>query len=303
MVKAPREECDCTRLRGNLQVSHRKGTTPATRLARIDILCGERSGTRGNQDGTPFPPHPAGRGRRAALPPAAALDADIGIVHLGLGAFHRAHQAILTQRALAVGAGALGDQRREPARRRRARRAPAAGLPLHADRELTGSDERASVVGVSARRCARPRRGHAARPARRAGDADRHAHRHREGLLPQPGDRRSRPRPSRYPGRSCGRRPAALDPRLARARAHAAAGRCVPAGSPCSAATTWRATAARCAAWSGSSPSRSIASLADLDRGRGPLPEQHGRPDRPGRDGGLARPCGAPCWACATRRR
>ena len=30
----------------------------------------------------------------------------------------------------------------------------------------------------------------------------------------------------------------------------------------------------------------------DLDRGPGPLPEQHGRPHRPGRDAGLARPCG-----------
>ena len=42
---------------------------------------------------------------RAAPPPAAALDADVGIVHLGLGAFHRAHQAIITQRALAVAPG------------------------------------------------------------------------------------------------------------------------------------------------------------------------------------------------------
>jgi len=42
---------------------------------------------------------------RVARPPAAALDATVGIVHLGLGAFHRAHQAILTQRALAVAPG------------------------------------------------------------------------------------------------------------------------------------------------------------------------------------------------------
>ena len=42
---------------------------------------------------------------RAALPPAAALEAEIGIVHLGLGAFHRAHQAILTQRALEAAPG------------------------------------------------------------------------------------------------------------------------------------------------------------------------------------------------------
>src|SRR5688500_13978001 len=42
---------------------------------------------------------------RMVLPPAAALEAEVGIVHLGLGAFHRAHQAILTQRALAVTPG------------------------------------------------------------------------------------------------------------------------------------------------------------------------------------------------------
>ena len=41
----------------------------------------------------------------AAPPPAAALEAPVGIVHLGLGAFHRAHQAIFTQRALAVAPG------------------------------------------------------------------------------------------------------------------------------------------------------------------------------------------------------
>jgi fructuronate reductase len=40
-----------------------------------------------------------------AQPPAAALAAEIGMVHLGLGAFHRAHQAILTQKALAVAPG------------------------------------------------------------------------------------------------------------------------------------------------------------------------------------------------------
>ena len=40
------------------------------------------------------------------LPPEAALEAEVGIVHLGLGAFHRGHQALLTQRALAVQPGA-----------------------------------------------------------------------------------------------------------------------------------------------------------------------------------------------------
>src|SRR5688500_2875554 len=43
----------------------------------------------------------AGVAPSVTLPPAAARVAEIGIVHLGLGAFHRAHQAIVTQRALA----------------------------------------------------------------------------------------------------------------------------------------------------------------------------------------------------------
>ena len=46
-----------------------------------------------------------GAASEVALPPAAALDAEVGIVHLGLGAFHRGHQAILTQRALAHESG------------------------------------------------------------------------------------------------------------------------------------------------------------------------------------------------------
>ena len=41
-------------------------------------------------------------------PPPAARDAEIGIVHLGLGAFHRAHQAVLTQHAVAVAPGPWG---------------------------------------------------------------------------------------------------------------------------------------------------------------------------------------------------
>ena len=95
---------------------------------------------------------------QVARPPAAALDADIGIVHLGLGAFHRAHQAILTQRALDGGARTLGDQRGEPAQCGRARRAPAAGLPLHADRERRRRTSGRAWSASSARRCSHPRR-------------------------------------------------------------------------------------------------------------------------------------------------
>jgi fructuronate reductase len=82
---------------------------------------------------------------QAALPPAGALDAEIGIVHLGLGAFHRAHQAILTQRALAVAPGPWaisGASLRSPAVRDALRPQDC----LYTLVESDGTDERASVV-------------------------------------------------------------------------------------------------------------------------------------------------------------
>lgn len=84
---------------------------------------------------------------RAALPPAAALEAGIGIVHLGLGAFHRAHQAILTQRALAAAPGPWaisGASLRGPAVREALRPQDC----LYALIENDGLEEAASVVGV-----------------------------------------------------------------------------------------------------------------------------------------------------------
>jgi fructuronate reductase len=83
----------------------------------------------------------------AALPPPAALDAPIGIVHLGLGAFHRAHQAILTQRALAREPGPWGisgASLRGPA----VRDALKPQDCLYGLIENDGEVERASVVGV-----------------------------------------------------------------------------------------------------------------------------------------------------------
>ena len=46
-----------------------------------------------------------GAALEVVLPSVVALDAEVGIVHLGLGAFHRGHQAIFTQRALAHESG------------------------------------------------------------------------------------------------------------------------------------------------------------------------------------------------------
>ncbi len=52
----------------------------------------------------------------AAMPPAACAGATpAGIVHLGLGAFHRAHQAVYTEEAVAAGRRRLGHRRRRAA--------------------------------------------------------------------------------------------------------------------------------------------------------------------------------------------
>ena len=169
--------------------------------------------------------------------------------------------------------------------------------------ENDGTDERASVVGVLREALFAPEEGDTLL-ARIAAPSTRivtlTVTEKGYGHNPATGDLDLRP--SRYPGRPCGRGPAALDPRLARARAHAAAGRaCRRAhrallrqhGEQRPHAARPRPAVRR----AGRPRSRR------LDRGSGPLPEQHGRPDRPGGDAGLARPCGRACWACATRRR
>jgi fructuronate reductase len=82
-----------------------------------------------------------------ARPPAAALEAKVGIVHLGLGAFHRAHQAILTQRALAVTPGPWaisGASLRSPVVRDILRPQDC----LYVLIESEGVEEMSSVIGV-----------------------------------------------------------------------------------------------------------------------------------------------------------
>lgn len=82
-----------------------------------------------------------------APPPMAALEAGIGIVHLGLGAFHRAHQAIFTQRALGVQPdswGISGASLRSAA----VRDALEPQDCLYTLLENDGLQERASVMGV-----------------------------------------------------------------------------------------------------------------------------------------------------------
>ena len=85
---------------------------------------------------------------RPAAPPAAALAAAVGIVHLALGAFHRAHQAIITERALAVTPGpwAISGASLRAAAVRDALRPQDC---LYAVVESDGvAEEKASVVGI-----------------------------------------------------------------------------------------------------------------------------------------------------------
>ena len=261
-----------------------------------------RSGREAKQDGPAFTPHAAGMASQVALPPAAALEAGIGIVHLGLGAFHRAHQAILTQRALAVAPGpwAISGASLRGAAVRDALRPQDC---LYTLVENDGADERASVVGVIREalfapeeeqlllaRLAAPstrivtltvtEKGYCHNPA--TGELD----------LAHPDIRADLAR----------RGPAALDARLARARARARGEPRGPAGSPCSAATTWRATAARCTVSSGSSPSVSTVTSPPGSRTRSA--------SRAAWSTGSSRPRRRPrsttrraSWACATRRR
>ncbi len=52
-------------------------------------------------------------------PQAAWREPRIGIVHLGIGNFHRAHQALYTEEAMLADGRRLGHLRRHAARRRR----------------------------------------------------------------------------------------------------------------------------------------------------------------------------------------
>ena len=129
--------------------------------------------------------------------PTTTARAASGIVHLGVGAFQRAHLAPSTDAAIACDRRpALGHRRRLAAQPRHARCAGAAGRPLHArdPRCRRTTARRASAAGD--RHCSTmlvapedPARGARAHRARR--DPHRQPDRHREGLPPRPGDRRA----------------------------------------------------------------------------------------------------------------
>ncbi len=125
----------------------------------------------------------------------------IGIVHLGLGAFHRAHQAVYTD-AILRRDPQLGDLRREPQDAAGdGALAPQDGLYAVLEKSAAGTSrarDRRGARNAVPRRRARSRASRAS-PIRRP---CRVADGHREGLLPRSGDGTARPAASRHRARS-----------------------------------------------------------------------------------------------------
>ena len=123
---------------------------------------------------------------------------DIGIVHLGVGAFHRAHQADYTDEAIRKGDlrwGIMGASLRSPDTRDAL--APQDFLYTLAESDETG--ERCRVIGALCGVLVAPEDPAGAdRGDVPALGEDRLAHRHREGLLPRSGDGRTERAASRH---------------------------------------------------------------------------------------------------------
>ena len=167
-----------------------------------------------------------------------------GVVHLGIGAFHRAHQAVVFDDALAVRRPALGRARRLPAFARRARSAEPAGRALQRRRPRRRHRPTPAIIGAVQGVLVAP--GRPRRRGRRHGlcrRPPRHPDRDREGLSPRSGLGRSadrRPRRRRRPGRPVEAPHRARLPRRGPGRAPPGA---VWRPSPSSPATTFRTTA------------------------------------------------------------
>ena len=116
-----------------------------------------------------------------------------GIVHLGIGAFHRAHQAVVIDDLPGRRRHGLGHRRRQPAqsRTRYDALAPQDCLYTVAVRSGAGTEHR--IIGsvldteVASEQSRASDRAHG-----RSGHAHRLADGHREGLLPHAADRRTR---------------------------------------------------------------------------------------------------------------
>ncbi len=146
-----------------------------------------------------------------------------GIVHLGIGAFHRAHMAVYVDDLLAA-RPALGHHRRlaAPPRHRAMRCAPQDCLYTVAIRDAAGTHPRVigSILDILD---ANTQRKELIVTAGRSAHPHRLADGHREGLLPRSGDRPARPQPPRHCPRSRQPRRADQRPRPDRPRHRAAA--------------------------------------------------------------------------------
>ena len=126
----------------------------------------------------------------------------VGMAHVGVGAFHRCHQAEFTDDMLEARFGPLGHRRDQhpPAGPRPDPRRP--GRPLHPRPPRAASAREARVIGCHLRKRRQPGRARAGpRRPRRPRRRGRHHHRHREGLLPPPRRRRPRRGQPRHPPR------------------------------------------------------------------------------------------------------
>ena len=180
----------------------------------------------------------------------------IGHIHLGIGAFHRAHQAVYTDDLLAL-RSALGHLRRQPARAAVDRRAQCPGRAVHGaaeeQRGRQGPRDRRAARGAVPRHRSRAADGALRGPGGQGGDDDGD----REGLLPRPRDGQAQSRASGHRPRPRAARAGGLGARRARRRARRAARRGRRSASPSSAATTFRTTGTWSRAWSARSRSPS----------------------------------------------
>ena len=122
----------------------------------------------------------ASRRRASACPSAARTAEDVGILHLGIGAFHRAHQAVFTEDAAVAagepGWGICGVTQRSAAV---VDQLSTAGLPVRrAGARDAVSPPCAWCSQVSRRARSRPHEDDRLRAVRRPGRARRHADRH-----------------------------------------------------------------------------------------------------------------------------
>ena len=169
--------------------------------------------------------------RRCGGPATTARALGIGMAHLGVGAFHRCHQAEFTDDTLEAALRPLGRRRHQHPPAAARRHARPAGRPLYPPaprrrRRRRARRSAASAAVVDSQDDATPALAVLPSP----GDRRRHDDGHREGLLPPARHRRARRGASRHRPRPCPSRAAAERAGAGRARRSSAACVARPAG-------------------------------------------------------------------------